>query len=92
MKPLFLCGLLAFSALLPLRAQTLTDPGFETPGKALVSTSAAPNGKAEISGIVAVNQRAVNVQQDAGEFVGHGFFSSVLFPLLTTVHFLFESG
>jgi hypothetical protein len=38
---------------LPIKAQDLKDPGFETAGPALVSTSDAPNGKAQISGTIA---------------------------------------
>ena len=54
MKTGLLALLAALSSLMPpLWAQELKDAGFETPGKALVSTSASPNAKAEISGIVA---------------------------------------
>jgi len=53
MKTLFLCLLLAGVCLAPLRAQALKDPGFETPGPALVSASDAPSGKARIRGTVA---------------------------------------
>jgi hypothetical protein len=49
-------GLIAWAALLfaapPIQAQTLTDPGFETAGPALVSTSDAAS-KAQISGTLA---------------------------------------
>ena len=53
MKLLPLTFLIALTTVLPLRAQELKDPGFETPGPALVSTSDAASGKAQISGIVA---------------------------------------
>lgn len=53
MKILFSCLILVFTLSFPLRAQELKDPGFETPGPALVSTSDAPSGKAQISGMVA---------------------------------------
>ena len=41
--------LLALSPVLPLRTQTLNNPGFKAPGAALVTSSAALDAKAEIS-------------------------------------------
>jgi hypothetical protein len=38
---------------MPAQAQTLKNPGFETPGQTLVSTSDAPSGKAQIQGTIA---------------------------------------
>jgi len=52
MKTVFLSLLLTFACLPLLRAQALKDPGFETPGAAIVARSDAPTVKAQISGTV----------------------------------------
>ena len=54
MKTLWRLSALAVLGLtVPVWAQELKDPGFETPGPTLVSASDAPSGKAQINGVVA---------------------------------------
>ena len=53
MKPLLLCLILACASGTALRAQTLKDPGFETPGQTLVAQGGTPTPNSQISGLVA---------------------------------------
>lgn len=45
--------LLLAALVLPVQAQTLLDPGFEVPGRAVITASDAPTSQAQISGRIA---------------------------------------
>ncbi len=53
MRTIAISGLLLTLLTAVAQAQTLKNPGFETAGRALISTSDAPSGKARISGTIA---------------------------------------